>query len=66
MKTLLTQDEVYAPLLLKFLDSTDNARIAWVQDIATKRYEHAAQPRSRSVSGCLRPRLSHRPPMLIR
>jgi hypothetical protein len=43
MKTLLTQDEVYAPLLLKFLDSTDNARIAWVQDIATKRYEHAAQ-----------------------
>lgn len=43
MKTLLTQDEVYAPLLLSFLDSTDNPRIAWVQDIATKRYDHAAQ-----------------------
>lgn len=43
MKTLLTQDEVYAPLLLKFLDSTDNSRIAWIQDIATQRYEHAAQ-----------------------
>jgi hypothetical protein len=72
MKTLLTQDEVYAPLLLKFLDSTDNARIAWVQDIATKRYEHAAQSLLKEsehepkLSGCLRPRLSHRPPMLIR
>lgn len=43
MKTLLTQDEVYAPLLLSFLDSSDNSRIAWIQDIATKRYDHAAQ-----------------------
>ena len=42
-KTLLTQDEVYGQLVLSFLDSSDNPRIAWIHDLAAARYEEASR-----------------------
>jgi len=43
LKTLLTQDEIYGNLLLSFLDSSDNPRIAWIHDLATSRYDQASK-----------------------
>ncbi|KAL7410733.1 Non-repetitive/WGA-negative nucleoporin C-terminal-domain-containing protein [Mrakia frigida] len=43
LKTLLTQDEIYGNLLLSFLDSSDNPRIAWIHDLATNRYDQASK-----------------------
>ncbi|CAH7685697.1 Non-repetitive/WGA-negative nucleoporin C-terminal-domain-containing protein [Phakopsora pachyrhizi] len=39
---LLTQDPVYAPLLVSFLDSTDYGKFSWIHDLAIDRFEHAA------------------------
>ncbi|CDZ97230.1 Nuclear pore complex, Nup133 component (sc Nup133) [Phaffia rhodozyma] len=42
VKTLLTQDEIYNELVTKFLDSTENSRIAWLHDLSIKRYDYAS------------------------
>lgn len=38
---LLSTDEAYGQLLLKFFDQTDNARVSWLHDIALTRYHQA-------------------------
>ncbi|GAA6061596.1 hypothetical protein JCM10212_000904 [Sporobolomyces blumeae] len=40
-RTLLEPDEAHRPLLTAYLDSTSNARLAWINDIAISRYDHA-------------------------
>lgn len=34
---------MYGQLLLSFLDSSDNPRIAWIHDLAAARYEQASK-----------------------
>ncbi|GAA6016956.1 hypothetical protein JCM11491_006924 [Sporobolomyces phaffii] len=43
VRTLLEPDEAHRPLLTAFLDATANTRLAWVNDVAVGRYEHAAE-----------------------
>lgn len=43
MRSLLEPDEAHRPLLTAFLDATKNTRLAWVNDIAVSRYEHATK-----------------------
>ncbi|GAA5922516.1 hypothetical protein JCM3775_005758 [Rhodotorula graminis] len=41
LRTLLEPEEAHRDLLTEFLDSTDNDELAWVNDIAIGRLEHA-------------------------
>ncbi|BGP37735.1 hypothetical protein JCM10449v2_001657 [Rhodotorula kratochvilovae] len=41
LRTLLEPEEAHKPLLTAFLDSTDNDKLAWINDIAIGRLEHA-------------------------
>lgn len=41
-KELLDQPPAFSPYLTAFLDRTDYAAIAWLQDLETKRFEHAS------------------------
>ncbi|GAA5863802.1 hypothetical protein JCM1840_005771 [Sporobolomyces johnsonii] len=43
LRTLLEPDEAHRPLLTAFLDSTDNSRLSWINDIAIGRYDHATE-----------------------
>ncbi|GAA5905117.1 Nup133p [Sporobolomyces salmoneus] len=42
-RSLLEPDEAHRPLLTAFLDETKNTRLAWINDIAVSRYEHAKE-----------------------
>lgn len=43
LRTLLEPDEAHRPLLTAFLDATSNTRLAWINDVAIGRYEHATE-----------------------
>ncbi|GAA6006390.1 uncharacterized protein JCM10292_002672 [Rhodotorula paludigena] len=41
LRTLLEPEEAHRPLLTAFLDSTDNNKLAWINDISIGRLDHA-------------------------
>ncbi|KWU46470.1 methyltransferase type 11 [Rhodotorula sp. JG-1b] len=41
LRTLLEPEEAHRDLLTEFLDTTDNDRLAWINDIAIDRYDRA-------------------------
>jgi len=43
LRTLLEPDEAHRPLLTAFLDAISNTRLAWINDVAIGRYEHATE-----------------------
>ncbi|KAJ8295400.1 Nucleoporin nup132 [Rhodotorula toruloides] len=42
LRTLLEPEEAHRPLLTAFLDSTDNNKLAWINDVAIDRFDHAS------------------------
>ncbi|BGP22727.1 hypothetical protein JCM10295v2_001618 [Rhodotorula toruloides] len=42
LRTLLEPEEAHRPLLTAFLDSTDNNKLAWINDVAVDRFDHAS------------------------
>ncbi|GAA5989361.1 hypothetical protein JCM10908_001278 [Rhodotorula pacifica] len=43
LRTLLEPEEAHRDLLTEYLDSTDNDRLAWINDIVIDRYNHAKE-----------------------
>ncbi|BGO89473.1 hypothetical protein NBRC10512v2_001430 [Rhodotorula toruloides] len=42
LRTLLEPEEAHRPLLIAFLDSTDDNKLAWINDVAIDRFDHAS------------------------
>ncbi|KAM0753804.1 methyltransferase type 11 [Meredithblackwellia eburnea MCA 4105] len=42
-RALLEPEATFQPLVTQFLDSTDNSRVSWINDIAIRRYERATE-----------------------